>query len=655
MRQKTKTTQSNSASSLYLASIFRQIADCIEYPCFAIDGNKSITVWNGAIEILTGIPAAEMLSKSGREYALPFYGTARPMLIDHTISQDCACGDDCRIISRGGDSLNAEESFPGISNKQRTFRTRARPIRDPQGRLIGALQIFQEVPKGRSVPENQRSSDGKYRTFFENSTDFLYIHDFQGNMIETNLASKIYTSYTAEDLVRMNIRDIMPERYKAVFGDYMGRILKEGKGEGIINILSKDGHERVIEYRNTVVRDADGNPLYVQGSGRDITDSIKAQLALKLNEERYRNILDSIEEGYFEVDLTGNFTFFNQALSKNLKYTDEEVKGLNYRQYMDENNAKKVFDVFHRVFITGETTKAFDWELMDKYGDKLYVEASVSALKDSKGDTVGFRGIVRDITQRKEAERERDRYELRLAQAQKLEAIGTLAGGIAHDFNNMLSAIIGYAELARKEILEGSRADACLDQVLKAGMRAKDLISQILTFSRKFEAEREPVHIGLILDEAINLLRATIPTSIEITCTSEHGPLLVFADPTELHQIIMNLCTNAYQAMEDKGGMLRIILEPVVLSAADISAVHPHLLPGPYVKLIVSDTGCGMNEETMKNIFDPFFTTKKRGKGTGLGLATVHRIVTGLDGAISVQSAPQKGTTFSLFLPRCNE
>ncbi len=652
MRKTKEETQGDSLSSPSPASIIRQIADGIEDPCFAIDGKKEVIAWNGAMEILTGAPAAEILGKSDLEYAMPFYGSKRPMLIDMAVSQDSTAEEGIHGVSREDDLLKASESFPGISGENRVFNTRARAIRDAKACIIGAVQIFQDAAKHRFVQQDESKSDEKYRTFFENATDFFYIHDFQGNMIETNLVSKMYTSYTVEDLARMNIKDIMPDSYKAVFDGYIARTLEEGKGEGIISILNKDGHERVIEYRNIVVRDSHGNPLHVQGSGRDITESIKAQRALKLSEERYRNILDSIEEGYFEVDLTGNFTFFNQALSRNLKYTDEEVKGMNYRQYMDESNARKVFDVFHKVFITGETTKAFDWELMDKFGNKLYVEASVSTLKDSKGKIVGFRGMVRDITERKEAEKERDRYELRLAQAQKLEAIGTLAGGIAHDFNNMLSAIMGYTELARKDLPGGTRPDECLAQVLKAGMRAKDLIAQILTFSRKFEAEREPVNTGLILNEAINLLRATIPTSIRIACTSGHSPLFVFADPTELHQIIMNLCTNAYQAMEDKGGKLRILLESVVVDDAEIGAIDQHLSPGPYVKLSVSDTGCGMDEDTMKNIFDPFFTTKKRGKGTGLGLATVHRIVTELKGSISVQSAPEKGATFILHLPR---
>ncbi len=501
---------------------------------------------------------------------------------------------------------------------------------------------------GSGIPYSP-DGEGKYRTFFENATDFFYIHDFQGNMIETNFASKVHTGYSAEELDRMSIKDVMPEEYRAIFDDYMKQVQIGGRGEGLISILTKDGHERVIEYRNIVVRDASGRPLYVQGSGRDITDSVKAHRALKRSEERYRNILDSIEESYFEVDLAGNITFFNHALARDLKYSEDEIPGMNYRQYMDEENASKVFEVFHRVYVTGEPARAFDWTLRDKNGRRYHVEASISLLRDSRGKATGFRGIVRDVTSRIEAQKERERYEMRLAQAEKLEAIGTFAGGIAHDFNNMLSAIIGYSELAKSTLDEGAPAMKNIEQVLKAGMRARELIGQILSYSRKFEARREAMNAGLILEEALGLLRASIPASIGIDCTLCPEAPLVHADPTEIHQIVMNLCTNAYQAMEGGEGRLGLTLERSVLRKDGAARIGPGLRPGAYLKLTVSDTGCGMDEDTVKHIFDPFFTTKEM--GTGLGLATVHRIVTELKGGIVVESFPGRGTAFVVYIP----
>ncbi|HNU74962.1 MAG TPA: ATP-binding protein, partial [Deltaproteobacteria bacterium] len=247
-----------------------------------------------------------------------------------------------------------------------------------------------------------------------------------------------------------------------------------------------------------------------------------------------------------------------------------------------------------------------------------------------------------------------DRYELRLSQAQRMEAIGTLASGIAHDFNNMLSAIMGYTELARRQLQnEESQAVRNLEQVLKAGMRARDLVAQLLSIGRNYKAERETVKVNAVVREALNLLRATLPTTIEIRTALHPEAGTVYADPTEIHQLIMNLCTNAYQAMEEKGGLLLITLEPVIMNGNENAAnIQPPISEGAYVKLVVSDTGCGMDEDVIRHIFDPFFTTKERGKGTGLGLATVSRIVADLKGGVAVKSNPGEGAEFTLYLPR---
>lgn len=628
------------------------LIQCMGDPCFAVDSQGAVAAWNQAMKILTGVSPEAMLGRSDRAYALPFHGKKAPLLIDYVLLPGLLEDEPVPDVRHEGNVLEREESFPAIRGG-RVFQTRAAALRDPQGAIVGAVQSFRDNTDPGIIRQTLAATEEKYRVFFENAEDFLYIHDFDGNLIETNMASKLQTGYTAEEILCMNIKDFMPEPYRQAFGRYQEDVLKKGGGEGLISILTKDGRERVIEYRNTLVRDSRGNPLYVQGSGRDITEKVKGKRALKFSEDRYRTILESIEEPYFEVDLSGNFTFFNQALAKNLKYTPDELKGLNYRQYMDEENAKMVFEMFHRVYVTGEAAKTFDWELMDKEGGKRYAEASVSLMRDARGSPIGFRGIVRDITLRKEAQRERDRYEIRLSRAQRMEAIGTLASGIAHDFNNMLSAIMGYTELARRQMQEDSPAARNLAQVLKAGMRARDLVAQLLSIGRNYRAEREGVAVIAILKEALNLLRATIPTTIEIRTALHPEAGMVYADATEIHQLVMNLCTNAYQAMEEKGGLLQITLEPVILQAEECNGkIQPPLSPGPYLKLTVSDTGDGMDEDTIRHIFDPFFTTKERGKGTGLGLATVSRIITDLKGGVSVESSPGKGSAFTLFLPR---
>jgi PAS domain S-box-containing protein len=257
--------------------------------------------------------------------------------------------------------------------------------------------------------------------------------------------------------------------------------------------------------------------------------------------------------------------------------------------------------------------------------------------------------ITRDITERKRAEEERRMLEARLQRAEKMEAIGTLAGGIAHDFNNILMAMIGFTELARIEETPEGRNE-CLAQVMVACKRAKDLVNQILTFSRMQETEKLPVQITPVIKEGIKLLRSSIPSTIEIRDAIENKPTVVIADPTQIHQVLMNLCTNAAYAMRQSGGVLEISLKQEEIGSGAAAAPHG-LAPGRYAKLTVSDTGQGIDEASLDRIFDPFYTTKRQGEGTGLGLSVVYGIVKGSGGSVEAASKPGQGTTITVYLP----
>ncbi|MCK5055597.1 MAG: response regulator [Candidatus Aminicenantes bacterium] len=257
-----------------------------------------------------------------------------------------------------------------------------------------------------------------------------------------------------------------------------------------------------------------------------------------------------------------------------------------------------------------------------------------------------IQGIVQDISKLRQLEKQ-------LRQAQKMEVIGTLASGIAHDFNNILSIIMGYIELSRDSRTSPAVIRQNLKEALKASLRAKDLVQQILTFSRRGEKEKGPVKITSIVQEVIKLMRASLPSTIEIHQDMSKTEYIVLADPTQLHQVLMNLCTNAAQAMMEEGGLLKIELSDL---NRDMEAIYEEPLPpSPYLRLTVSDTGHGMSPETKERIFEPFFTTKKSGEGTGMGLAVVKGIVKNHDGEISVESEPGKGTSFHLFLPLLQE
>ena len=279
--------------------------------------------------------------------------------------------------------------------------------------------------------------------------------------------------------------------------------------------------------------------------------------------------------------------------------------------------------------------------------DGQIIDAEVTGVAVTYQGEPAIQVILHDITTRKQ-------LETQLRQAQKMEAIGTLAGGIAHDFNNILAALLGYTELAMLTLTEDSMPWHYVQEVLVAGQRAKQLVQHILTFSRQSEQERQAVQLSLIIAEALSLLRASLPSTIaiqqHITATTD----TVWADPTQMHQVLMNLATNAAYAMRDYGGILDVHLEPVEVDAT-FTAAHPKLRPGSCLKLTVRDTGHGMSTETLERIFDPFFTTKEPHEGTGLGLAVVHGIVSSHSGAITVESTAGQGTTFTIYVPRLGE
>jgi PAS domain S-box-containing protein len=364
---------------------------------------------------------------------------------------------------------------------------------------------------------------------------------------------------------------------------------------------------------------------------------------MKADEKKFKTVIEEIEDGYYEVDLAGNFVFFNRAMCDILGYAKDELAGINNRNFMDKENAKKVFETFNQVYQTKEGCKAFGWQLIRKDGSVRYVDTSVALLTDDSGQPAGFHGIARDITEQKN-------LEIRLQQSQKMEAIGTLAAGISHDFNNILSAIFGYSQLAKSSLDNPEKAKEHIDKVIKGAHRAAELVQQVLTFSRRTTDDRKkPFRIYLLVKESLKLLRSSFPASIEIT-TALDSRQMVMADPTKIHQIIMNLCLNAHQAMKKNGGVLTVSLtdEKIIRSRQ----VHTKQIPaGDYLTLEVSDTGHGMDEKTLEKVFNPDDEAKKTGQVTGLGLAAVQAIVDAHDGFLEVHSEPDQGTTVQVFFP----
>ena len=367
----------------------------------------------------------------------------------------------------------------------------------------------------------------------------------------------------------------------------------------------------------------------------------RAEEALRESEEKYRSLVANAMDAIF-IAQDEKIKFPNPKTLALSGYSEEELSRMPFINIVHPDDRKAVLDRYRRR-IAGENLESVQtYRCLNRAGEVVWVQVNaVLTLWEGRPATINF---LRDITHEKMLEGQ-------LLQAQKVEAIGTLAGGIAHDFNNILSAIIGYAELAGFDIPENSQAKYNLEQSLKASQRAKDLVQQILAFSRQGKQERKLLNPKPLIQEGLKLLRASLPATIEIRQDIEKDLGTIKADPTQIHQVLMNLCTNASHAMSEHGGVLEVSLSKVDTDGS-LSASSAGIEPGPYLRFRVSDTGHGMAPDVLKRIFDPYFTTKEVGKGTGLGLAVVHGIVKSHGGGIAVFSEPGKGTTFDVYLPR---
>jgi len=375
-----------------------------------------------------------------------------------------------------------------------------------------------------------------------------------------------------------------------------------------------------------------------------------AEGALRESEKRFRDISHSLADWIWEVDKNGKYTYVSDTVEKILGYSPEELIGETPFELMTAEEAVKISEIFLEIASKSRPIVDLENWNIDKCGSEVCLLTNGVPILDADGELLGYRGVNKDITSQKKLEAEKTAIETRLQQAQKMESIGTLAGGIAHDFNNILGAILGYAQLAGMDLPENSKSHRHIEQILKASDRAKSLVGQILAFSRENKLEKIPVDIGIIVKEALKLLRASLPANIEIRQNVTSNLDTVMADQTQVHQIMMNLCTNALHAMERNGGLLEVVLVPVELKEED-AAAYPDIKPDRYLKLSVTDSGHGMDSATVSRIFDPYFTTKDIDEGTGLGLATVHGIVKGHGGIIKVYSEPGSGTSFQIYLP----
>lgn len=558
-------------------------------------------------------------------------------------SPDASSADIAYLRSQGTASIVA---VPTLSAGQPSIAVCCEAVGRPQawsGDVSALLKIAGEIfisaiMRARSERE-LRDSEQRFRTLFDNAQDGLLVADpatmcfFTGNRSILRMLG-----YTPEELTALSVGDIHPPE---AMPHIVKRFRKIAAGEATraeaIPVRRKDGSIFFADISSSLV--TLNNKPYVLGSFRDITAQKKAA------EERLRLFaaVEQASEFIAMLDADGSFRYINPSGQRMFGYTLDEVYGkdafITDKGMYAPSFYREIWDVISggKDWIGRLTCKRRDGTVME-------VEQHISPVRNPDGSIACFLSIGRDITNEL-------RLEQALRQAQKMEAIGTLAGGIAHDFNNILSVITGYAQMLLSASAEGSREETGMVEILRAGRRARDLVRQILTFSRQTEQERKPVHIAPVIKETLRFLKSSLSSSIVMEQQIESEADVVMADPTQIHQIIMNLCTNAAHAMKERGGILRVTLAPVELGEHDCIEL-PELKPGPFVRLSVSDTGQGMRQDVIERIFDPYFTTKPQGEGTGLGLSVVHGIVKQHSGAIRVASTVGAGTCFDLWFPR---
>jgi PAS domain S-box-containing protein len=500
---------------------FANIIDFLPDATLVINREGKVIAWNRAIEEMMGIKAADMLGKGDYEYALPFYGERRPILIDLVLDPGTEVEKEYQLLERKGGVLVGVAYIRSLKGQPAYLYGTASALYDSGGNVVGAIESIRDITRQKLMEEAVAKAEKKYRDIFENSVTGIYQTTLDGRILSINMS-----------IARMLGYDSPQEAMEAISHLDMLYVHPERRSE-MIRIIQQDGSAR-----------------------------------------------------------------------------------------------------------------EFEVEFCRKDRSTVWVALSIRAVYNEAGEPSYLEGTASDITDRK-------LLSAKLEQAQKMEAIGTLAGGIAHDFNNILAPIIGYTELSLNEVSKDPKLSNHMRQVLLAAYRAKDLVKQILTFSRKTQQERKPVQVSLILKEALKLLRSSLPSTVIIRQLLQPDAVesTTMADPTQIHQVLMNLCTNAAHAMREHGGTLSVSLENIEIDARAETGPFD-VEPGSYLRLSVADTGHGMDRTVKQRIFDPYFTTKGPNEGTGLGLAVVYGIVKDLSGAITVLSEPGEGATFYVYLPR---
>jgi PAS domain S-box-containing protein len=621
---------------------YRNILETMEEAYFEVDLKGNLIFFNAAVirrlgytnEETMGMNFRKFMDKENKEKVFKAFNQV-------FLTGESNKGFDWEIINKQGEKIAIESSI--ILRK------------DEKGEPVGFRGIVRDITKRREAEEALRQGEKRYRTVLDIMNEGYFENDLKGNFIFENDAAHRLMGYEHNELIGSNYRKIHTPGVARFLKEVYTRIYQTGKPEFLTeyNVVRKDGSIRTHQLNAALIKDPSGQPVGFCNLVRDVTDRKVTEEALRISEEKYRTILETMEEGLIESDLKGNCIYVNDAACKLHGYNRDEMIGMSYKKRSNPEMRHLLYEVFHRIYETGKPEFLLDHAVICKDGSIRILQSNIALMRDVSGKPIGFRALIRDVTDRKKVEEEKAKIETQLFQAQKMESVGSLAGGVAHDFNNMLTVILGYTELIKSRLPQDDSLFKDILEIEKAAGRSKNLTRQLLAYSRKEIIAPRLIDLNDLIVGAENTLSRLIGEDIDLRFYQGIDIWKIKFDPSQMELILINLASNARDAMPN-GGKLTIEISNIHLNE-EYCRLHLGSLPGDYVLLGVSDDGIGMDKETMQHVFEPFFTTKETGKGTGLGLATVDGIVKQNGGFINVYSEPGKGTTLKIYIPRSLE
>jgi two-component system, cell cycle sensor histidine kinase and response regulator CckA len=515
------------------------------------------------------------------------------------------------------------------------------------------LAVFNDLTERKRAEEELRNEKEFTETALNSQQDTFFLFEPDtGKAIRWNRAFNNVTGYSDEEISAM----AAPESYYSPedlqrASILTKKVLKTGLGTIELYLICKDGSTVPTEYNVSVIKDAEGKAKYFISIGRDVTERKRAEEALRASEANYRTLVSHTPAVLWTTDQNGHTSFISSNVEQVYGYTAREIIASGDNLWFGRIHSEDMASVKAAYAAMIERGKPFDIEYRIQRQDGNWIWLHDRGTRNYEIDgMLRVDGVFLDVTERKQAEEERDHLEEQLRQSQKMEAIGELAGGIAHDFNNILTAILGNAELLKMSLPADGEQAKCAEEVFKSANRATELTGQLLAFARKGKRQVTHVDIHNVATQTVDMLSRSIDRRIDIRLELNASPCTIMGDPMQLQNAMLNLGVNARDAMAD-GGVLTYATRNVTLSEADCDKHPCELTPGDFMEINVTDTGAGIDEQTQKRIFEPFFTTKDVGKGTGLGLAGVYGCVRNHDGSISVSSEPGQGATFTILLP----